>query len=189
MSKGVGASPTKTGKKGRSRGRPSNRMPTSRRKKNQREMRTYTRRPWAQKQEVGRGTLLLRGTNHGSEAFVDVRAIGSATPSSTALPDKAGNRAAILKNQCQPRQWTHLGEIDSPETHSGDENVYPIAQRLVLERIDSLNHGLGAIRMSPPGFHLSMCFLNGHLQRRVSHRKRYEFPPVLRARQSPRSLH
>src|SRR5882757_9325648 len=131
---------------------------------------------------------LLRGTDSGSEAFVHRRVIGSAAPRSETLPDKTGNRTAILINQFQPRQRTHLGEIDSSETHSGDENVYAIAQRLVLERIDSLSHGFGAVHLSPPRFHLGVSFRNGHLQRRVGHLKRDELLPVLRTCQSPGGL-
>src|SRR5258708_39973502 len=81
-----------------------------------------------------------------------------------------------------------MGKIDSAETHAGNENVNPIAQWVVLERIDSLSHGFGTVGLSPPRSHFSMSFLNGHLQRRVSHRKRYELLPMFRARQSPGSL-
>src|SRR5882757_7966402 len=95
---------------------------------------------------------LLRGADSGLEASVGNRVGGPTAPSGETLPDEAGNGTAILIDQFQPRQRTHLGEIDSPETHAGDENVYPIAQRLVLERIDGLSHGVGALRMSPPGF-------------------------------------
>jgi len=68
------------------------------------------------------------------------------------------------------------------------ENVYPIAQRLVFERIYSLRHGLRAVRLSPARFHFGVGFRDGHLQRRVSHLKRDELLPVLRARQSPGGL-
>src|SRR5467141_4895665 len=84
------------------------------------------------------GTQPLRGTDSGLEASVGNRVGGPATPSGETLFDEAGNGTAILIDQFQPGQRTHLGEINSPETHAGDENVYAIAQRLVFERIDSL---------------------------------------------------
>src|SRR5260370_1105920 len=133
-------------------------------------------------------TQPLREPASGSEGFFRHRADRPAAPSRETLPDEAGNGMAILINQFQPRQRTHLGEIDSPETHSGDENIYAIAQRLVLEGIDSMSDGFRAVGMSPPGSHFGMSFLNGHLQRRVRHREWYELLPVFWPRQSPGCL-
>ena len=120
--------------------------------------------------------------------MVGRRAVGPAAPSGETLPDEVGNGTAVVINQFQPGQRTHLREIDSTETHAGDENVYPIAQRLVLKRIDSLGNGFRAVRTSPPSSHLGMGFCDGHLQRRVGHRKGDKLLPVLRARQAPGGL-
>ncbi len=51
-----------------------------------------------------------------------------------------------------------------------------------------MSHGFRTVGRSPASFHLGMSFLNGHLQRRVGHRKRYELLPMLGAGQSPGGL-
>src|SRR5712692_288014 len=141
--------------------------------------------------EIGRlslelcgGRQPLRGADSGIKGFVGHGPSGPAVPGSESFSYEAEDGVSILINQFQPGQRTHLGKIDSAETHAGNENVDPVAQRLVLERIDSLRHGFWAVGVSPPLSHFGMSFLNGHLQRGVSHRKRNELLPVLRARQS-----
>src|SRR5579872_3703525 len=94
----------------------------------------------------------------------------------------------VLRNQFQPCQWSHLREVDTPKTHSCDEDVDAITQWLVTKRIDSLCHCLRAVRTIPAVFHLCMSLCDGHLQRRVSHFKRYELLPVFRPRQTPRDF-
>jgi len=103
--------------------------------------------------EVCGGTQPLRGADSGLEASVGNRVGGPAAPGGETLFDEAGNRTAILINQFQPRQRTHLGEINSTETHAGDENVYPIANGLSLSESTACASGLRAVRLSPARFH------------------------------------
>ena len=90
-----------------------------------------------------------------------------------------------MVDEFQPCGRTTLPEVDSPETHASDEDVDAIAQRLVLERTDGVGHGFRAVGMVPAMLHFRVRFLDGHLQGRVGHGKRYELLPVLGARQSP----
>jgi hypothetical protein len=53
-------------------------------------------------------------------------------PSGETLFYKTEDRLAVLRYQFQPRQWSHLREVDSPEAHSSDENIYSIAQGFEL---------------------------------------------------------
>src|SRR5882762_7887537 len=66
----------------------------------------------------------------------DSQAGGS--PARPAMPDsksflhQAENGPAILINHFHPCHRAHLRKVDSPETHSSDEDVYPVAQGLVF---------------------------------------------------------
>src|SRR4029077_10166171 len=100
-------------------------------------------------------------------------------PRCKTFPHQAENRPPILINQFHPGQRPHLWEINSAQGHTSDENIDPIAQRLVLQRIHRVRHRFGAIGACPSRSHLGMSFLYGHPQRRMSHRKRNELLPML----------
>src|SRR6516225_1401545 len=51
---------------------------------------------------------------------------------------KLENRLAILCDHFQPCQATHHGEIDAAETKAREEDVDAIAERLIVERVDSI---------------------------------------------------
>src|SRR5206468_5846803 len=56
-----------------------------------------------------------------------------AAPGGETFAEKSENGAPILANQLQPCERSHLGEIDSAETHARDENVYATAEGFVLD--------------------------------------------------------
>ena len=73
-------------------------------------------------------------------------------PGNETFFDEAGNGSPILIDQFQPGQRPHLREINSAETHSRDENIDAIAQRLVIQRIDGLRDGFRAVGLAQPAF-------------------------------------
>ena len=72
-----------------------------------------------------------------------------------------------------------MREVDSAETHSRDEDVDAIAERLVLERADGVGDGFRIVRKRPATFHFGVGFGDGHLERRVRHFEWNKFLPVL----------
>src|SRR5271155_6267259 len=95
------------------------------------------------------------------------------------------NGTPIFRNHLQPCHYAHLREVDSPEAQPREENIYAIAQRLLMKQIDGLFDGLPTVGTGPSILHLGMSLRDAHLQRGVRHFKRNEFLPVLRPRQSP----
>src|SRR5438270_8462608 len=88
---------------------------------------------------------------------------------------------AVLRHDFEPGEPTHHWKINSAETHAGKKNVDAIAERLVIERLDRVRNGFGAIRVAPTVIHFFMRFFDRHPQRRVGHGERYELLPVFAA--------
>src|SRR5271168_2149683 len=100
------------------------------------------------------------------------------------LPNEFENDVAIVQDRFCPRPNTHLREVNSAETQACDEDVDAISQGLVIERIDRMFNGLWAIRICPSDAHLGMGFVDGHLQRRVCHRKGNKLLPMFQPGES-----
>src|SRR5208283_5648514 len=70
------------------------------------------------------------------------------------------------------------GEIDSTEAESSNQNVDATAQGLIGDGIDGLGNSLGTVGIRPGTIHFGVGFVDGHLQRSMSHVERDELLPV-----------
>ena len=91
------------------------------------------------------------------------------------------NRSAIFGDDFQPGQLSQHGEIDAAETDAREKDVDAVADRLVVERVDGVGNGFGAVGLGPSVFHFGVGFVDRHLQRRVGHGEGDEFLPVFGA--------
>src|SRR5580698_4454436 len=94
-----------------------------------------------------------------------------------ALPDQFENGSPILGNHFNPCHLAHHREINAAESDSCEENVNAVAEGLVTQRFDGIRQSLRTISLRPAIIHLSVSFVNSHLQRRMSHSKWNEFLP------------
>lgn len=89
--------------------------------------------------------------------------LGAGFASEDCLFRELENGAAIFVDHFDPGHASHHWKIDAAEKHAGDENVEAKAEGLVVERIDGLGDGFGAVGLRPAVSHFVMSFFDTHL--------------------------
>src|ERR1700690_2726123 len=71
----------------------------------------------------------------------------------------------VFGDDLPPGEAAEHREIDSAEADARDKDVDAVAERLVVERVDSVGDGLCAVSVGPAIVHFFVGFGDGHLER------------------------